>query len=127
VSQRVEAEVALLRLRYARVDVAPDDTWVIVREVVIPDGWDRRAVDVLIVIPPGYPVTPPDNFFVPQGLRLGSGASIQNYSEPVSILAQSWGQFSFHCQDWVPSPTPADGDNLLTVMIFVEHRLGEIN
>ena len=126
-TERFAREVNLLRRIYAGVEPSDDGAYVQVRNIALPPGWNRSSADVLIAVPPGYPVTPPDNFFVPVGLRLANGQMPSNYSEGTIMLNQEWGQFSFHSQEWQPTPEESHGDNLLTFLALVERRLSEVN
>jgi len=122
-------ELALLEQRYGEIEHGPNLDWVIIKAFKLPPGWNRECTRLLIIMPPGYPVTPPDNFYVDTGLRLASGAPLSGYSEPVSQLGQNWGQFSHHVDSntWRPSPDNLSGDNLLTFMLSVERRFAELN
>lgn len=122
-------EVDLLRQRYGELDHGPNVEWIIFKQFRLPSGWNLANVRLLILIPPGYPMTPPDNFYVELGLKLSSGAAIANYTEPVSQLGQTWGQFSYHVEagGWKTSTEILDGHNLLTFMIGVEKRLTELS
>jgi hypothetical protein len=124
---RISLEVEVLRLRYPDAKTDSGSTYVLVHEIDLPAGWNRARTDVLVLVPPGYPVTPPDNFFVPEGLRLTNGQIPTNYSEGASMLNQIWGQFSFHSQEWRPSSQPCEGDSLVTYFALVEKRLAEVN
>ena len=126
--ERRRREVELLREQYERIDHGPELEWVRFRDFPLPPGWDRESTDVLVLIPPGYPETPPDNFYVPDGLRVESGADPGNYSEGTDLLGESWGQFSYHADEsWAPTPNLWDGDSLLTFMVAIERRLKEAN
>ena len=120
-------EADLLRGQYSRVEHGPDLDWVLFRDFPLPPGWNRESTDLLVLIPPGYPETAPDNFYVRTGLRVESGAAPGNYSEDQDLLGESWGQFSYHADEWAPTPDLWDGDSLLTLMIAVERRLQEVN
>jgi hypothetical protein len=101
--------------------------WVKFPEFSLPSGWNRSATSLLVLVPLGYPVTPPDNFYVASGLRTASGAMPSNYNEGHSHLGEQWGQFSYHVEEWKPSADLLQGDNLLTFMLGVERRLKEAN
>lgn len=116
-----------MRQHYGEVDAGSDLEWAVVKAVPLPNGWNRPTTETLIVIPPGYPLTPPDNFFVRNGLRLANGSPPANFAENQSVLGDSWAQFSFHAQSWNPAPEPMDGDNLMTFMMAVEGRLKELS
>ena len=125
--ERRRREVELLRRQYERVAHGPDLEWVLFQDFALPPGWNRESTDLLVLIPPGYPETPPDNFHVRAGLRVEFGADPGNYSEGHDLLGESWGQFSYHAGEWAPTPDLWDGDLLLTFMVAVERRLKEAN
>jgi len=122
-------EIELLRKKYGSLKHGDDLDWVIFEELSLPPGWNREKTRLLVLIPPGYPITPPDNFYVATGLRTASGSMPSNYAEGESHLGEQWDQFSFHVEQghWSPSADLLDGDNLLTFMLQVEKRLGEAN
>lgn len=127
--ERRRKEIELLRKKYGPLRHGDNLDWVLFNEFHLPAGWNREKTQLLVLIPPGYPVTPPDNFYVPIGFRSASGSPITNYTESANHIGQQWGQFSFHVEQgrWNPSPELLDGDNLLTFMLQVEKRLREIN
>lgn len=122
-------EVELLRQHYGELEHGPNVEWIIFKDFRLPSGWNRTGTRLLVIVPPGYPMTPPDNFYVEPGLKLSSGAGTANYSETVSQLGQNWGQFSYHVEagDWKASADILCGHNLLTFMIGVQKRLSELN
>ncbi len=122
-------EFALLEQRYEEIERGPNLDWVIIKAFRLPQSWGRDTTQILIILPPGYPITPPDNFYVDPGLRLASGGPMNNYSEGSSHLGQNWGQFSHHVDPstWKPSADVVSGDNLLTFMLSVERRFKELN
>jgi hypothetical protein len=127
IMERRLQELELLRRKYGQVDHGPNLDWVLFKTFPLPNGWNNQSTELLILIPPGYPTTPPDNFYVRNGLRLFSGAPPGNYSENQNLLGNSWGQFSFHAQSWNPSSDFQIGDSLRTFIAGVERRLAELN
>lgn len=125
---RRQAEIELLRRRYGDLEVGANLDWALFKAFPVPPGWSTKVTELLVMIPQGYPLTPPDNFYVSPGFRLSSGSQAGNFSE-VSLLGRQWGQFSFHPdkEQWKPSPDILDGHNLLTFMLQVEQRLRELN
>ena len=123
--ERRKIEISLLRSRYQEIEHGENLDWVLFKNFPLSPGWNREYTELLVIIPAGHPTTPPDNFYVRDGLRLANGANPNNYSEGQSILGGRWAQFSFHAQSWNPLPKPEDGDNLLTFMLAVERRLEE--
>jgi len=121
-------EVELLRTKYGTLSTGEQLDWIRFEQFNLPPGWNRSQTALLVLVPAGYPVTPPDNFYVPVGLRTGSGAQPSNYTESQTLLGLQWGQFSFHLDgEWKPSADYFHGDNLLTFMLGVERRLREAN
>ena len=126
-AERRKTEFALLRQRYGDLGHGENFDWVIFKDFRLPAGWNRDTTELLVVIPAGYPTTPPDNFFVRNELRISDGSMPANYSDNQSVLGSSWAQFSFHAKEWNPSTALEDGDSLLTFMLAVEQRLRERN
>lgn len=125
-AERRAQEIELLRRHYGEVDHGTGMDWVRIQRFPLPPGWNREELELLILIPPAYPSTPPDNFFVRNGLRLQDGSLPGNYAEGQSVLGESWAQFSFHAQEWRPS-NDLDSDSLLTFLVAVSERLREAN
>ena len=124
---RRQHEVELLRRQYPDLEHGANLDWILFRAFALPPGWDRESTELLVLIPAGYPITPPDNFFVRNGLRTESGAPPGNYEENQDILGESWAQFSYHAAEWSPTDGVGDGDSLLTFMVAIERRLKEVN
>ena len=87
-------------------------------------GWNRPAIDILFVAPPGYPAAQPDCFWVePNGFRLENGATPQaaNDGNPIPgdvIAVRSTTWFSWHVQSWNPTR-----DTLVTYFKVILNRL----
>ena len=124
---RRRQEIELLRRRYGELENGENLDWVLFKSFPLPVGLNSDSTELLVLIPAGYPITPPDNFYVRNGLRTTSGGSLSNYSENQSILGGSWAQFSFHAKEWSPSSNSGEGDSLITFMFAVEGRLKELN
>ena len=84
IERRLE-EVELLRKVYGSLEHGPNVEWIMFKEFRLPSGWNRQTTELLIVIPPGYPTTPPDNFYVAPGLILASGSEPANFSRGISL------------------------------------------
>ena len=128
--ERRKHEIELLRKKYGELEQGSNQDWILFKRFPMPPGWNRQVTELLLIIPPGYPTTPPDNFYVPNGLRIvadGSEKLPSNYSENQTVLGGNWAQFSYHAQGWNPTPGPLEGDNLLTFMLAVERRLRELS
>lgn len=127
--ERRAAELEVLRKRFPEIEVGPNNEWVVIRSVPLAAGWNRESVDVLFFVPPAYPSTPPDNFYVTQGLRLSNGNVPANFQDGgMNHGGAAWSMFSYHLDSgWRPVANPIDGSNLLTFMGRVESRLAEPN
>lgn len=124
---RLDQEIALVRKQYPGVRHDQNYDWVVVEEVPLPADYNRDTTDVLIVIPSGYPETPPDNFWVPSGLRLENDGQPDAFNpNHRTHEGEEWDRFSWHEDDgWTPSEDIEDGSNLLTFMSTAEERLKE--
>src|SRR5262249_25457506 len=87
-----------------------------------PRRFNKAQFRVLYNIPPGYPNTGPDNFFVDADLKLSDGnnppglnAGANSSSGPAPI-AGDWAWFSWHPVSWRPAATIEAGDNLITFL-----------
>lgn len=125
---RLEKEIELLRKAYLSIHNGTEMDWVIIEEVQLPAGYNRDVTDILFFIPSGYPETPPDNFFVPAGLRLEGGGQPGAFNPNHRTHEnEQWDRYSWHLDSgWSPTDSIEDGSNLLTFMGSVEDRLEEV-
>lgn len=127
-SERLESEIDTLRQRYGELEVGPEHAWVVIKRFALPAGWSHPETALLVLIPPGYPVTPPDSFYVDNELRLAGGGEPGNAPAGQAQLGRLWRMFSWHLDDaWSPDPDPRHPDNLLTFLAVAEARLSELN
>jgi hypothetical protein len=127
--ERRNKEITLLRAAYGAIEVGENSEWVIIREWRLPPGWNSPSTELLVIIPPGYPVTPPDNFYAYNDLRLADGRIPGNATANHNELGMPWLQFSFHVEkgDWRPSAGLLDGHTLETFLRGVGSRLAELS
>ena len=124
--ERRQKEVTLVKVAHTELEVGPNLDWFILTKLVLPPGWSLDATDTLILIPPGYPTTPPDNFYTLPDLRLKNG-TMPGSATTASQLGRSWLQFSYHVKDWNPHADYRQGHNLLTFLEGVRRRLSELD
>jgi len=127
-TDRRERELELVKVAYGELEIGEELDWVIIKKWPLPSGWNKTETPVLILVPSGYPVTPPDNFYTDNDLRLANGGMPGNSSINVSQLAKPWLQFSYHVEgaDWKPHVDILQGHNLLTFLkAGVSRRLSE--
>lgn len=127
-SDRLQAEFDLVRRRYGGVEIGPNNGWLIIAAFPLAEGWSLTQTPLLVLVPGGYPVTPPDNFYVANELRLAGGGEPGNSSANQSHAGRMWRMFSWHIDDsWRPEHDPRRGDNLLTFLLNASARLTELN
>jgi len=124
-SERVKRELALVATAYGELEIDLGLRWFVVKRWPLVPGWNKEHTRVLILIPAGYAVTPPDNFYTEPDLTLKGGGQPGNTSAAQPIDGQRWLQFSYHIEvsDWQPE----NGHNLLTFLGGVDRRLGEVS
>jgi hypothetical protein len=124
-SERIKRELALVAAAYGELEVDPNYRWFIIKEWSLVPGWNKERTRVLIQIPPGYAVTPPDNFFTDPDLAIKGGVQPGSATPAQPINGQQWLQFSYHMEasDWQPE----NGHNLLTFLGGVDRRLKEVS
>ena len=126
--EEVAQELTCVERQYGGLEVDAQSAWMIVVHYPLPLGWNKPETKILVLIPPGYPTTPPDNFYTDDDLRLADGSQAANASPGQSAAGGTWQQFSYHVQagEWQPHAEPLRGDNLLTFMAAVGRRLSEV-
>ena len=123
---RWKVELGLVEAVYGPLEISPDLAWFIIPHWKLPLGWSKSKTAVLVLIPPGYPVTPPDNFYADVDLRL-AGEGMPGNAGPESQAGRQWLRFSYHVEgaDWKSHAEPEKGHNLLTFLQGVATRLKE--
>jgi hypothetical protein len=130
VLDRRNREIELVEARFGELDIASDYTWLVIRRYPLPPGWNKTETQILILIPPGYPQTPPDNFYTDLDLLLAGGARAEGGSDGPTYEGRQWQQFSWHfvdTADWQPHAEIERGHNLLTFLDGVAQRLSELS
>lgn len=81
--------------------------------------YDVLQADVLILLPAGYPDTPPDMFYLQPWVKL---TALSRYpkaaDQPFPFNAASWQRWSRHNNEWRPGV-----DGIWTMLKRVEHAL----
>lgn len=91
--------------RSYQLTLSRDARWVLVRDFALPGGYNARTTQVLVGIPPQYPLRPPGlwphAFFVAPGLRVHGRA----HPHVVEGRGPGWGRWAWLCVtriDWRP-------------------------
>jgi len=127
--ERRTREFELVEAAYGELEVSPSLDWLIVKRWPLEAGWNKRETAVLVLIPTGYPVTPPDNLFTDADLCLADGRAPGNAEGTIDHNGRRWRQFSYHVDagDWQPHADPLKGHNILTFLEGARQRLTEAN
>jgi hypothetical protein len=122
--RRLLAEGELLSFRFPGVRVGVDPQagtgWCFIPNFSLPAGWSQSSSNLLIMVPAGYPMVPPDKFFIERGLRDARGRSVGHYFEEQGgynpYAGRGWAWFCYHIRSgaWRSTARPLDGDSLLT-------------
>lgn len=90
-----------------------------VRDVDLPQGWNRTHTDIRFVVPAGYPFAAPDCFWADEGLTLDGGQQpTASNNQPLPETGANGTWFSWHVASWNPN-----SDNLLTFFRLIRQRL----
>ena len=75
---------------------------VIVKEIRLPSGrFDAPAADILILLPSGYPDSPPDMFYTLPWLKLTASIRYPNRADSsLEFQGRSWQRWSRHNDEW---------------------------
>ena len=121
-------ELKLVDASYGTIEVGPELAWFIIPRWKLIPGWNKDQTALLLLRPPGCPVTPPDNFYVDPDLRLAGETKPAN-ADLESQAGRSWLRFSYHVEqsDWSPHAEIDKGHNLLTFLQGVKRRLEELS
>lgn len=95
-----------------------------------PEAYGLAENRVAVLVPVGYPATPPDCFYVPAGLALVDGTPLP-VSDAAGVGLPGWLQVSFHHVDangtstWHPTADPTRGDNMVSYISSIEAFLAK--
>ena len=95
---------------------------VILRKRTLPDGkFDATEVDVLVLLPPGYPDVPPDMFYIFPWIKLLSNNRYPKAADrPLKFGHENWQRWSRHNSEWRPGV-----DGIWTMLKRIEHAIKE--
>jgi hypothetical protein len=121
--ERVKREIEMVQEKHPGLQHGEQLNWVLIPDYPLPpDRYNKERTKLLFVIPPGYPNTGPDDFFVDADLRLKDGGQPpglnpgSNSSSGPAPLPGEWAWFSWHPASWRPAATIEGGDNLFTFL-----------
>jgi hypothetical protein len=94
---------------------------VLVPQLPIAAGWDRSAVRVLLLLPPGFPTAKPNGFEADPSMRLSDGRPPSQGYGVQQIGSESWGHYCWQPQAWT-----ADRETLWRYIKFIQRRFAEV-
>lgn len=79
-------------------------TWVVLKKLKLPEGYNSETVDVLIQLPGGFPDAAPDMFWTDPILTLEGGSRPPKTEQDERHLGRVWQRWSRHIQEghWRP-------------------------
>lgn len=100
----------------------PGQAGVVLKGIPVPDGkFDVASVDILILLPPGYPDSPPDMFYCMPWLKLRSAGQYPRAADqPHPFRGEPWQRWSRHNNAWRPGV-----DGIHTMVKRIELALAE--
>jgi hypothetical protein len=125
-SRRLHEAADLLRAAYPELQVADDDSWILIPGFRLPAGWEPDETTVLIEPPPSYPDAAPNGFFLGARLRRIDGAATRfpghyfdRYNNPYASLGYFWYCLEDDQRRWDPAH-----DSLITFVEAIRTYLG---
>lgn len=127
--ERRAREFELVEAAYGELEPSPTFDWFVVKRWPLPPGWNKTETAVLVLLPTGYPVTPPDNIYTDPDLCLADGRPPGNAEGFIDHNGRRWRLFSYHIEpgDWQPHADVLQGHNVLTFLQGAAQRLSEAN
>lgn len=95
--------------------------WLLLRNYILPEGYNHSVVDIAVDVPPSYPRAEIDMFHCFPHLTLKSGAAIGETSGRTAIAGQTFQQWSRHLNGqtrWNPAT-----DSVMTHLAVIETAL----
>ena len=121
-------EAALAASMYSGVqktDVDPDNgSWVMFYDFALPAGYNHASTHILLQLPPDYPQTPPDWFYLDMGVRRRDGKHPHIIDTGVGHrpTQEGWstGSLHIHTVTWRPTSDPLTGHSLVSVCELID-------
>jgi hypothetical protein len=90
----------------------------VIHGITLPQGkFDAAAVDVLVLLPPGFPDAGPDMFYTLPWVRLLPGGQYPKAADqPYDFQSKKWQRWSRHSSEWRPGR-----DGIHTVIKRIHH------
>jgi hypothetical protein len=126
-SERIDAELELVRSMYPDVEFRAEDLWARIPAYSFPEGWGREHGEVAFRFPRDVFGEEPYGFWVRPPLLLPGDGAPSNSSGPVATgFGEGWQQFSWAPDGWRPAAQVRCGTNMLDWVRSFTRRLKEV-
>jgi hypothetical protein len=126
-TERLRAELDLVRSRYPELEFREQDFWARIPDYPLPQAWGRESTEIAFQVPRDMFGQQPYGFWVRPPLQAPGGSVPTNTSGPVATgFGDGWQQFSWAPEVWQPAAEPHNGSNLLDFVRSFAQRLREI-
>jgi hypothetical protein len=105
--------------------------WFKIHHFPLPPNWHQTETQLLVILPGlngDIYLQPPNEFYVNKGLRTINGLKPEHvFEEPCDYNRRArngWARYSWHFNDWRPSPDVVSGDNLVYMLEILYLSLG---
>jgi hypothetical protein len=135
-NERLFNEIMMIAPRFSNVGgIFYDEEncdWIMIPKYALPDRWEERWCQLLIVPPATYPETPPIGFYLNKRFRLRTGgadphATGQAYHGAPNLLPGGWHWYCVRTAEgaggWKPTADYRQPDNLWTFLNMVRESL----
>lgn len=138
-NRRIDAEMLMIARRFSQPPyhgIFYDDEnrdWLVIPNYPLPDRFQERRCDLLIVFPATYPDTPPIGFYLNKRFQLRNGrydphATGKAYHDAPDLTEQGWHWYCVQMNmnapgAWQPRADPHQPDNIWTFLNMVREAL----
>lgn len=124
---RIEAELALLRQHFERVDHLAVNFmhWLRIQFLKTPEGWSPEEIPAVFAITEGHPGVQPYGFFVPDELKFKGKPPSEHQAPHPPPFEGNWRFLSWQPMGWHATVDVRSGSNLWGWVRSFTQRLRE--
>jgi len=119
---RIHREVNKISYTYPVLYEEGKLSYLAIKNFLLNSNFNLTSTTLLIKIPPKYPFTPPEHFYLKKGL-LYKGKSPTHYFQNAGfndLSEEGWSKFCLHVKSWKPSKDIISGDSLITFLELIQ-------
>lgn len=120
----LQRDFGKLKAAFPRADLRPCGTnhMLVLPRFELPSGWNQPEVELMVIIPAGYPFAAVDMFWVSPSIALANGGMPEGANQIESYNDSAWQRFSWHySRSWNPNR-----DTLKSHIAFCAQRLTQL-